>query len=83
MPEPALSQPPEVKAKRPEWQTWLAIGIAIVLVIFIGLNSHEVEVDFIVGSAQAPLIVALLISGALGALIGWLVPRVRRGKPEQ
>lgn len=59
---------------------WLAAGLAIILVLFIGLNSEEVEVNFIVGSANAPLIVALLIAGGLGALIGWLVPRVRRGK---
>jgi uncharacterized integral membrane protein len=74
--------PGEKKAKRPEWKTWLAAGLGLLLVIFIGLNSQDVEVDFIFGTAEAPLIVALLIAGGLGALIGWLVPRVRRGKAD-
>ena len=82
MAEPAPIPGSERRGKRPEWKTWLAIGLGVVLVIFIGLNSQDVEVDFLVGSAEAPLIVALLIAGGLGALIGWLVPRVRRGKPE-
>lgn len=59
------------------WKRW-AGGIALVLLlIFIVLNTQEVEVNFIVGTARTPLIFALLIAGVLGALVGWLVPRVR------
>lgn len=76
------AQPGGGRSKRPDWKTWLAIAAGIILILFIGLNSQEVEVKFIVGTTTTPLIVALLIAGGLGALIGWLVPRVRRGKPE-
>jgi uncharacterized integral membrane protein len=77
---PAPTTPDPIgKRKRPEWKIWAAITSAILLVIFVGLNSQEVEVNFIFGTAQSPLIVALLIAGGLGALIGWLIPRVRRG----
>ncbi len=41
------------------------------------LNSQQVKVDLIVGSAQMPLIFALLISAVLGALVGWAAPRLR------
>ena len=33
--------------------------------------------------ARIPLIFALLLVGALGALIGWAAPRVRRGGPDR
>ena len=78
MAEPIPAPTPGLK--RREWRSWLAVGLAIVLILFIGLNSEDVEINFIVGTANAPLIVALLIAGGLGALIGWLVPRVRRSK---
>jgi uncharacterized integral membrane protein len=35
-------------------------------------------VDFLFTTTDTPLIFALLIAGVLGALIGWLAPRVRR-----
>jgi uncharacterized integral membrane protein len=57
-----------------------AAGIALaLLLLFVLLNTQEVEVDFLVATATVPLIFALLLAGLLGALFGWLVPRVRRG----
>jgi uncharacterized integral membrane protein len=51
-----------------------------VLAIFVLLNLESVEVNFIVGTTKTPLIFALLIAAALGALVGWLLPVVRRGR---
>jgi uncharacterized integral membrane protein len=50
----------------------------VLLLIFVIQNSQEVDIDllFITGVTM-PLIVALVISALLGALIGWLAPRVR------
>jgi uncharacterized integral membrane protein len=58
-----------------------AAGIALaLLLLFVLLNTQKVEVDFLVTTATVPLVFALLIAGLLGALVGWLLPRVRRGK---
>lgn len=63
--------------EEPNWKRRaLAVG-AVVLLIFMALNSQKVEVNFIFGSAQMPLIFALLIAAALGALVGWAAPRLR------
>ena len=48
-----------------------------VAVLFIAVNFQKVKIDFVVGSAEAPLVVALLISGLLGFLIGLILPRFR------
>jgi uncharacterized integral membrane protein len=64
------------------WKTY-ALGVAgLLLAILILQNSQEVEVKFLFINTTIPLIFALLIAGALGALIGWATPRVRRGGPD-
>jgi uncharacterized integral membrane protein len=70
-------------APRQEGRGWRAyvLGIAIVvLLIFVIQNSQKVTVDFLFTETETPLIFALLIAGALGALIGWAWPHVRRGR---
>lgn len=62
------------------WKAYAIAAVAIVLIIFVAQNSQQVEVDFIFATTETPLIFALLIAGALGALIGLLVPRFRRGR---
>ncbi len=52
----------------------------VVLLIFIALNFQTVEVNFLFGTTQTPLIFGLLIAAGLGALVGWLLPVVRRGR---
>ena len=64
------------------WKTY-ALGVAgVLLAVLILQNSQEVEVKFLFINTTIPLIFALLIAGALGALIGWATPRVRRGRPD-
>lgn len=71
---------PERAGGGPSWRQW-ALGIAIViLLLFMALNSQQVEVDLIVGTAKMPLIFALLIAAALGALVGWAAPRLRASR---
>jgi uncharacterized integral membrane protein len=57
---------------------WLTVTAVIVGLIFIAVNSEETEINFIVAKAEAPLVVALLITGALGFIIGLALPRFRR-----
>ncbi len=53
-------------------------GVALALfVLFILLNTDDVEVNLIVTTVTMSLFFALLIAGALGALVGWFLPRIR------
>jgi uncharacterized integral membrane protein len=62
------------------WRFWLAIVAGFLLLILIVQNSQKVTVDFLFVETETPLIVALVIAGALGALIGWALPHVRRSR---
>jgi lipopolysaccharide assembly protein A len=62
------------------WRFYAGIAIAIVALIFIFQNSQSVDVDFIFATASTPLFFVLIVTFALGALTGWLLPHVRRGR---
>ena len=50
------------------------LGIfALLLVVFGVLNTDDAQVNWILGTWETSLIVVILLSGALGFLIGWLV----------
>ena len=57
---------------------WLIIVLVAIAFIFAAVNFQKVTIDFFVGEAKAPLVVALLISGLLGFVIGLALPRFRR-----
>jgi uncharacterized integral membrane protein len=56
---------------------WLLMVLIALGVVFVAVNFQKVTIDFVVGSAKAPLVVALLISGLIGFLIGLVLPRFR------
>lgn len=75
---PGVNELPGIEKRGTNWRHW-AIGVAVaLLVIFVLVNTEEVKVDFLVGDTTMPLIIALLISAALGAVIGYIAPIVRR-----
>jgi uncharacterized integral membrane protein len=81
-----VDRPPVANAmprkERAGWKAW-ALGIAGALLLILVLqNLQEVRVDFLFIHTTIPLIFALLIAGALGALIGWATPHIRRGRRE-
>ena len=49
----------------------------LLLLLWFVLNTQEVEVNLIVTTVTMPLFIALIIAGLLGALVGWLLPRIR------
>jgi len=57
---------------------WFIVVLSVIGLVFIAVNFQKVEIDFIVGQAQAPLVVALLISGGIGFIVGLALPRFRR-----
>lgn len=62
------------------WRTFAAIAIAIVAIIIIVQNSQTTDVKILFAEISTPLVFALIVAFLLGALIGWLLPRVRGGK---
>jgi uncharacterized integral membrane protein len=62
---------------------YLLVGAAVLLAVFVLQNSQDVEVRFLFTTTESPLFLALVIAGALGGLIGWAAPRVRRGSREE
>ena len=57
---------------------WFIVVLCAIGFIFIAVNFQKVTIDFVVGETKAPLVVALLISGLIGFLIGLVLPRFRR-----
>lgn len=73
-----MNAPKPQGQKETNWRTW-GIGVLIALVLIVALqNSQQVRVDVLFLTVDAPLIVTLLVTAAIGALIGYLAPVVRR-----
>jgi len=69
--------------KGSNWRAWI-VGILIALVVIVCLqNSQQVRVDVLFVTLDAPLIVTLLAAVAIGALIGYVAPLVRRHRREE
>lgn len=62
------------------WRFYLLAIAGLLLAILIAQNAQKVTVDFLFVETETPLIIALVIAGGLGALIGWALPHVRRGR---
>jgi uncharacterized integral membrane protein len=66
------------KRKSVNWRAWL-VGALIALLLIVALqNSQEIRVDVLTAGLEAPLIVVILLAAAIGALIGYVAPLVRR-----
>jgi uncharacterized integral membrane protein len=64
--------------KQTNWRAW-GVGALVALVLVVALqNSQEVRVDVLFLTVSAPLIVILLVAVAIGALIGYVAPVLRR-----
>lgn len=56
-----------------------ALGLAGVGVAFAAVNLDEVKVNWLLGTWSTPLIVVIALSMVIGAALGFLVSRRRRG----
>lgn len=81
-PKPTYLEP---QRKTVNWRAWL-VGILGALVLIVALqNSQEVSFEVLFASFNAPLIVVILLSVAIGVLIGYVAPLVwrhRRGEKQ-
>jgi uncharacterized integral membrane protein len=69
--------------KEINWRAW-AVGVLVALVVIVALqNSQRVRVDVLFITLNAPLIVTLLAAVAIGALIGYVTPVLRRHRREE
>jgi uncharacterized integral membrane protein len=65
------------------WHAIILAALGIYAFLLIVLNAKTVSLDFVFFSYKTRLIFLVLLSMALGALIAWFVPRVRRGHQEK
>jgi uncharacterized integral membrane protein len=71
------------KKEGANWRAWL-VGVLVALVVIVALqNSQQVKVEVLFVSLDAPLIVTLLVAVAIGALIGYVAPLIRRHRREE
>jgi len=60
---------------------WIVAGIAAVLLLVFALqNSERVDVDFLVFDAQVRVVTVIVVAGALGFVVGWLLARPSRAE---
>ena len=60
---------------------WIVAGIAAVaLLIFAIQNSERVDVDFLVFDAQVRVVSVIVVSAALGFVVGWFLARPSRAE---
>lgn len=73
----------ERESKAGNWRSW-AVGVLVALVLIVALqNSQQVRIDVLFMTFDAPLIVSLLVAVAIGAVIGYVAPLVRRHHREE
>ena len=60
------------------WRLWLTAGLAALLLIVALQNSQSVDVEVLMVSLTAPLIVVILAAAAIGAVVGYVAPLVRK-----
>jgi len=69
----------QAKRQRPPWVQLAAIAIvALYALLFIILNTHRVKVSFVFATARISVIWVILLSLAVGLVLGVLLSRLNR-----
>jgi uncharacterized integral membrane protein len=70
------------KKRRVPWRVWLAGVLAVLILIFVFQNRPSVTTEYLWATFKAPLWLMLIVTLAVGALIGWLSGRLRRERKD-
>jgi uncharacterized integral membrane protein len=69
------------RSRRESARMILLASVSAIAAVFAVLNLDQVEVNWIIGTWETPLIVVVALSIVIGALLGLLVAR-RRASPD-
>lgn len=70
-------------SKQTSWRTWALVALVALVLVVALQNSQQVRVDVLFVTIDAPLIVTLLATVAVGALIGYVAPVIRRHRRDE
>lgn len=57
---------------------WIAIILTLLAVVFIAANRHRVDIEFLLITISSPMWLVLLVTFAIGWIVGLLTRRSRR-----
>ena len=57
---------------------WYAV--TLLAIVFVIINTNQVEINFLFFKVTAPLLVALIVSMLLGFIVGLIFPKLRADK---
>jgi uncharacterized integral membrane protein len=78
LPSSGGGRPPE-RARKERARLVVVAGVSALAALFAVLNLDEVEVNWIVGTFDTPLIVVIAVSILVGAALGYVAARRRTG----
>lgn len=60
----------------------IALILLILLILFFGLNTDPVEVNFLLAKSDISLSLIIILSTLIGLVLGFILPRVFRRREE-
>lgn len=63
--------------KRGNAKLVVAAVAAVLAIVFVIINTNQVEINFLFFKVTAPLLVALIVSMLLGFIVGLIFPKLR------
>jgi uncharacterized integral membrane protein len=70
--------PRERRSRREASRTAALLLLAVLATVFAFLNLNQVEVDWIIGSGKAPLIIVIVVSLLAGIVLAYFSQRITR-----
>jgi uncharacterized integral membrane protein len=75
MSQQAQGSPEQKRSRREQARTAGFVVLAVLITLFAVLNLKSVEVNWIFGTGEAPLIIVIVISVLVGIVLTYLVDR--------
>jgi uncharacterized integral membrane protein len=68
--------------KRGNAKLIVAAIAAVLAIVFVVINTNQVEINFLFFKVTAPLLVALIVSMLLGFIVGLIFPKLRADRSD-